>query len=48
MATLQQRVREFRDAGTIVAGSDAARPGVRLGFGLHRELELLVESGMTA
>jgi imidazolonepropionase-like amidohydrolase len=48
MATLQQRVREFRDAGgTIVAGSDAARPGVRLGFGLHRELELLVESGMT-
>ena len=48
MARLQQRVGEFRDAGgRIVAGSDAARPGVRLGSGLHRELELLVGSGMT-
>jgi enamidase len=48
IATLQQRVREFRDAGgRIVVGSDAARPGVLLGSGLHRELELLVASGMT-
>lgn len=32
--------------GRIVAGSDAANPGVGFGDGLHRELELLVEAGL--
>jgi len=31
----------------IVAGTDAPYPGVMLGDGIHRELELLVEAGMT-
>lgn len=36
------------DAGILlVAGTDAPYPGVFLGEGLHRELELLVESGLT-
>jgi enamidase len=44
----QQRVREFHAAGgRVVAGSDAGMPGVPFGPGLHRELELLVESGLT-
>lgn len=48
MAALQRRVQELHDAGgRIVVGSDAARPGVRFGAGVHRELELLVGSGMT-
>lgn len=48
METLRQRVGEFHDAGgRVVVGSDAARPGVRFGAGVHRELELLVESGLT-
>lgn len=46
--TLQQRVGELHAAGgRVVVGSDAARPGVRFGAGVHRELELLVGSGMT-
>ena len=48
MAALRQRVNEFRAAGgRIVVGSDAARPSVGFGAGVHRELELLVESGLT-
>lgn len=31
----------------LVAGTDAPYPGVMLGEGLHRELELLVEAGLT-
>jgi imidazolonepropionase-like amidohydrolase len=47
MDALRQRVNEFHAAGgRIVVGSDAARPGVGFGAGVHRELELLVESGM--
>lgn len=48
LAALQQRVGEFHAAGgRVVVGSDAARPGVRFGAGVHRELELLVDSGLT-
>ena len=47
MQALRQRVNEFHAAGgRIAVGSDAARPGVRFGAGVHRELELLVESGL--
>lgn len=36
------------DAGVLlVAGTDAPYPGVFLGEGIHRELELLVEAGLT-
>ena len=45
---LQQRLREFAAAGgTVVSGSDAGMPGVPFGGGLHRELELLVDAGLT-
>jgi imidazolonepropionase-like amidohydrolase len=47
MQALRQRVNEFHAAGgRIVVGSAAARPGVRFGAGVHREVELLVESGL--
>jgi imidazolonepropionase-like amidohydrolase len=36
------------DAGVLItAGTDAPYPGVFLGEGLHRELELLVEAGLS-
>jgi imidazolonepropionase-like amidohydrolase len=42
-------VGELRRAGaTILAGSDAGNPFVYPGGGLHRELELLVEAGLSA
>lgn len=42
------QLRAFHHAGgRVVAGSDAGMPGVRSGAGLHRELELLVESGLS-
>lgn len=45
---LRQRVGEVHAAGgRIVAGSDAGMPGVAFGGGLHRELELLVDSGLS-
>jgi len=48
VAALQERVREFHAAGgRTVVGSDAARPGVRFGAGVHRELALLVASGLS-
>ncbi|GAA1083732.1 amidohydrolase family protein [Nocardiopsis metallicus] len=44
---IRDRLAELHTAGgRIVAGSDAAVPGVGFGDGLHRELELLSESGM--
>ena len=44
---LRERLGELHDAGgRIVAGSDAAVPGVPFGAGLHRELDLLAGSGM--
>jgi len=48
MTQLRGVVSEFHAAGgRIVTGSDAGMPGVPFGAGLHRELELLVEVGMT-
>ncbi|WP_017581883.1 amidohydrolase family protein [Nocardiopsis valliformis] len=44
---IRDRLAELYEAGgRIVAGSDAAVPGVRFGDGLHRELELLADSGL--
>jgi imidazolonepropionase-like amidohydrolase len=41
-------VRQLKAAGVpIVAGSDAPNPGTAHGAALHRELELLVEAGLT-
>jgi imidazolonepropionase-like amidohydrolase len=40
--------KRLHDAGImLVAGTDAPYPGVTLGEGIHRELELLVEAGLT-
>jgi imidazolonepropionase-like amidohydrolase len=48
MRELGRRVAEFHGAGgRVVVGSDAGMPGVAFGPGVHRELELLVESGLT-
>src|SRR5690606_28179870 len=45
---LRKRVEEFHDAGgRIVLGTDAGMPGVPFGASVHRELELLVKSGLT-
>lgn len=39
---------DFHEAGgTLLAGSDSGMPGVGFGSGLHRELELLVEAGLS-
>lgn len=38
--------RFVRAGGRVVAGSDTPTPGVVPGYGLHRELELLVEAGL--
>jgi imidazolonepropionase-like amidohydrolase len=44
----RQRVAEFHAAGgRVVVGSDAGMPGVPFGGGVHRELRLLVEAGIT-
>lgn len=44
---IRGRLEELRAAGgRIVAGSDAGVPGVPFGGGLHRELELLADSGL--
>jgi len=43
-----RNVKRLFDAGVLlVAGTDAPYPGVFLGEGIHRELELLVEAGLT-
>jgi imidazolonepropionase-like amidohydrolase len=44
----ESNVPRFRDAGILFAtGTDAVYPGDFQGEGLHRELELLVESGLS-
>jgi hypothetical protein len=44
----QKNAKALVDAGVLLAaGTDAAYPGDFQGEGLHRELELLVESGLT-
>jgi imidazolonepropionase-like amidohydrolase len=41
-------IKRLHDAGVLlVAGTDAPYPGVFQGEGIHRELELLVEAGLT-
>jgi enamidase len=45
---LRAQVATFRAAGgRFVVGSDAGVLGVRFGAGVHRELELLVDSGLS-
>ena len=45
---LQQMVRVFRDSGVrMLAGTDYYLFGLTPGFGLHRELQALVEAGLT-
>lgn len=48
LTTAMANVRRMHAAGVpIVAGTDSPYPGVFFGEGLHRELELLVEAGLT-
>lgn len=48
MPALMRQVEEFHTAGgRVVAGTDAGMPGVPAGSGVHRELELLVDSGLS-
>lgn len=43
-----ETVRRLRDAGVpILAGTDAPNPGTAHGVSIHREMELLVEAGLT-
>lgn len=48
LGTAGSNVKRMFDAGVhLVAGTDAPYPGDYYGEGLHRELELLVEAGLT-
>lgn len=48
LATALETVRHLKAAGVpILAGSDAPNPGTAHGAALHRELELLVEAGLS-
>ncbi|MDE2981510.1 MAG: amidohydrolase family protein [Gemmatimonadota bacterium] len=48
LAAAMANVKRLSDAGVLlVAGTDAPYPGVFQGEGIHRELELLVEAGLT-
>jgi enamidase len=48
MRRMRERTAELHEAGGhIVVGSDAGMPGVPFGGGVHRELELLVDAGLT-
>jgi imidazolonepropionase-like amidohydrolase len=48
LAAEKRNAKRLFDAGImLVAGTDAPYPGVFLGEGIHRELELLVEAGLT-
>ncbi len=47
-AAAEQTVKQLRAAGVaILAGTDAPNPGTAHGISMHRELELLVEAGLT-
>jgi imidazolonepropionase-like amidohydrolase len=44
----QENLRRLHEAGvTVLAGTDAPAPGTAHGHSLHRELELLVQAGLT-
>jgi imidazolonepropionase-like amidohydrolase len=46
--TAQRRIAAFHaEGGRVLVGSDAGMPGVPYGAGVHREMELLVESGLS-
>ena len=48
LAHAKTNLKKLRDAGVLIAaGTDAPYPGLFQGEGIHRELELLVESGLT-
>ncbi|TMH37954.1 MAG: hypothetical protein E6H56_16590 [Betaproteobacteria bacterium] len=48
LQTAMRNVKQLVDSEIVVAaGTDAPYPGVFLGEGMHRELELLVEAGLT-
>ena len=48
LARAQRNLKKMYDAGLLlIAGTDAPYPGVFQGEGIHRELELIVESGLT-
>lgn len=48
LANALAAVRQLRDAGVpILAGTDAPNPGTAHGASLHRELELLVQAGLS-
>jgi imidazolonepropionase-like amidohydrolase len=48
LETAKRNAKRLFDAGImLVAGTDAPYPGVFLGEGIHRELELLVDAGLT-
>jgi len=45
---LKKSVKKLHDAGVnIAAGTDSGTPGVVVGKGLHKELELMVEAGLS-
>jgi imidazolonepropionase-like amidohydrolase len=45
---LKRTVKKLHDAGVkIAAGTDSGTPGVVIGKGLHKELELMVEAGIS-
>jgi len=45
---LKRTLRKLHDAGVnIAAGTDSGTPGVVIGKGLHKELELMVEAGIS-
>ncbi len=45
---LKQTCKRLHDAGVkVAAGTDSGTPGVVIGKGLHKELELMVEAGMS-
>jgi imidazolonepropionase-like amidohydrolase len=46
-SSLKQTFKKLHDAGVnIAAGTDSGTPGVVIGRGLHKELELMVEAGI--
>jgi imidazolonepropionase-like amidohydrolase len=47
-AGLKTTLKKLHDAGVnIAAGTDSGTPGVVIGKGLHKELELMVEAGIS-
>ena len=45
---MKKAVKKLHEAGIIIAaGTDSGTPGVVIGKGLHKELELMVEAGLS-